>query len=99
MVYVSVKKYIQSCTTTRARVAALESIIDLLLLQAAEIASGSTENITQYSLNDGQTIISTTYKGSKGVAAAILEWETLLQMYKNRLVGRKFTLRDGRNFY
>lgn len=99
MVYIAIKDYIQSCTSLRAKIAALDAIIEALLLQSAAVAGGSTENITQYSLNDGQTIISTTYKGSKGIAAAILEYETLRQMYVNRLVGRKMTLRDGRNFY
>lgn len=96
-VYASAAHYIGSCTSVKARIAAIDLIIDALLLTAATAAT--TENITQYSLNDGQTIISTTYKGTKAVVDSISAFRTLREAYVQQLTGRVTRLVDSKNLY
>jgi hypothetical protein len=88
--------YIASCKTVRAKIVAIDAIIDALMLTAAK--SASNDNITQYSLNDGQTIINTMYRGTKAIFESIKSFETLKQMYTERLNGRVVRLVDSKNF-
>ncbi len=88
--------YIQSATTLRAKITAIDAVIDALELQAAD--SVLTQNISEYQLNDGQTIIKQTYRGAKGIADAINSFEAIKQRYVNRLNGRVFRAVDSKNF-
>jgi hypothetical protein len=83
-------------TYYKRRIQALNLIIDALMVQAA--AAAGTSNISQYSLNDGQTIISTTYKGPDAISKAILQYETLKNMYLNKMNGRAMRMMDSKNF-
>lgn len=94
--YVSASQYIESCTSIKGKIAAIDAIIDALLLTAAK--SAESENISQYSLNDGQTIISTTYKGTQSVVASIAAFRTLRASYAQMLTGRVVRLVDSKNF-
>lgn len=95
-VYASAAQYIGTCTSVKAKIAAIDLIIDALLVTAAK--SAETENITQYSLNDGQTIISTTYKGTRAVVDSINSFRMLRESYVQQLQGRVVRLVDSKNF-
>lgn len=94
--YDSASVYISSRTTLRAKITALDSIIDKLE-EMALVAAG-TVNIEEYSLDDGQTRIRTKYTSSLQITESILAFERIRQMYINRLNGRMSRLSDGRNF-
>lgn len=83
-------------TFYRRRIMALNLIIDALMMQAA--AAAGTANISQYSLNDGQTIISTTYKGPDAITKAIMQYETLKNLYLNKMNGRAMRMVDSKSF-
>lgn len=88
--------YIDSATSNKAKVVAIDAIIDGLLSTAAKAATD--ENITEYMLNDGQTIIKSVYRGSEAIYASIAAFERLKQMYMNRINGRMVRLVDSKNF-
>lgn len=94
--YDSAAVFIESQTTLLAKVNSIELIIDALLITAAKAATN--DNITEYSLNDGQTIIKTVYKGVDAITRSILEFEKLKHIYLNRLNGRMVRLMDSKNF-
>lgn len=96
VVYSSADIYIESCTTLKAKIAAISAIQDALLTSALKAASKGS--IAQYSLNDGQTIISATYRNAKEVQDAYMAFETVKQLYVNRLNGRSIRLVDSKNF-
>lgn len=88
--------YLESKTTIAERLAAVDAIIDALLIKAAE--SPSTANYQEYYLDDGQTRISTKYRSAADVAAAIEAFEKMATRYRNQLNGHVFRLVDGKNF-
>lgn len=96
MYYDSAALYIESATTMQARVIAIEAIITALLTVAATAAAN--EDITEYSLDDGQTKIRAVYRGAASVMQSIRNFEALKHMYLNRLNGRGTRLVDGQNF-
>lgn len=107
MIYKSGVVYIQSLATVQARIAAIDAIIDALLNQAlAAIESGSTETtssntLSQYSLNDGQTIISASYRSSSEVKKDIQNYQDLREVYLasyHNSKGRMVRLVDHKSF-
>lgn len=80
--------YILSRTTIEARIAAIDAIIDALFVQQLALASQG-EPITEYMLNDGQTIIKAIYKTPEAIARTI----ELMQKQRNRYANM------GRNTY
>ncbi len=95
IVYDSEKKYLLSCTDLTARIAAIDAIIDALLINAATSAGKS--DIKEYWLNDGQTLIKTTYNTTASINAAILNFRTLRNEFLNN--GRRMVrLVDQSNF-
>lgn len=96
VIYSSADIYIESCTTLRAKIAAISAIQDALLTSALKAAAKGS--ISQYSLNDGQTIISATYRNAKEINDAYTSFETVKQIYINRLNGRSVRLLDSKNF-
>ncbi len=91
--------YIESCTSIRAKITAINAIIDALMISAAK--SATKAHITEYSLNTGQTQIKTSLRGTSAVMSAIQEMEVLKQMYIARLPnnGRVSRVVDGKNLY
>lgn len=96
VIYETCSIYVTSQTTLQARIMAIEAVIDALITTGATAAG--TDNIQEYSLNDGQTIIKTIYKGSVAVGNAINFWEAQKQRYINQLNGRMVRLHDAKNF-
>lgn len=86
----------ESKTTEAARIGKINSIIDALL--DAQLAFEADPNKKEYGLDDGQTKIRMQYRDLDALAAAILAYERIKQMYLNRLNGRMTRLVDLRAF-
>jgi peptidyl-tRNA hydrolase len=95
-VYDSASIYLDSRTSVKAKITAIDAIIAALLTTAVKAAAG--ENITEYWLDDGQTKIKTVRRTSKEIEASIAAFERLKQYYVNQLNGRVFRMIDSKNF-
>jgi hypothetical protein len=95
-IYESAAIYIDSCTTLRGKITAIDNVIAALNTSALKAAA--TGNITEYSLDDGQTKIKATYRSPIEVSNSITAFEGIRQRYINQLNGRVVQLRDGKNF-
>lgn len=97
VVYDSCFKYLQSRTTLLERVAAIDAII--AAMEVAALAAATNEGVSQYSLNDGQTIISTTSRSVSDITKSIKEMISLKNYYINQpnMNGRVRRLVDGKN--
>jgi hypothetical protein len=88
--------YIQSKTTLRDQIAAMDQII--LALNLAILRAAGGEDVTEYQLNDGQTIIKQVNRGVAGMTKSLMEIEALRNYYINKYNGRVFRLVDSKNF-
>jgi len=88
--------YIQSKQSLHDKIVAIDAIIDALIVQSADAIA--SENITEYQLNDGQTIIKQVYRGASNISQAIMSFESIKQIYVNRLNGRVVRSIDSKNF-
>jgi hypothetical protein len=94
--YVTCDLYVQSKTEIRDKIKAIDEIIDALFDSALKSAAG--QNVLQYSLNNGQSIISETYRDSASIAKAINDFTAIRNLYLNRLTGRITRLVDSKSF-
>lgn len=94
-IYASTGTYISEAKTNAERLARVEKVIDALLETAAN--SAGSDNITSYSMDDGQTKIQTTYKGVDAIMRSIAEFEKLKNYYKNQIDGRITRMVDSKN--
>lgn len=102
IIYKCAKDYIGSCTTIDAQIAAIEQIQMALLTQALagiESAVSNGESISQYSLNDGQTIISASYRSASEIKKDYENYGYILNMLRNNKHGRVVRLVDHKSFY
>lgn len=88
--------YLASATTNIAKIAAIDNIITGLLTVAATAAAN--DNISEYSLDDGQTVIREVYQGTAAVMRSIQAFEQLKTYYQNKLNGRVARAVDVKNF-
>lgn len=86
--------YVDSATSLVDRINRIDAIIDALILQQATAAPNS--NIASYQLNDGQTVINTSYSSVEMISRAIEGYEKLRARYLMRLNGNGTILRDWR---
>lgn len=93
----TIADYINSRTSIQAKVLAIEVLIDSMFTAVAESIGGAGAGISQYSLDDGQVKINTTYRSVQEVQAGIHSLESLKQMYLSRLTGRVTVLRDEKS--
>jgi len=93
VVYDSAAIFVDSAADNCAKIACIDLILEALLTTAMK--SAGTDNIEEYSLNDGQTIIRTEYKGTDGVMKSYKSWQQIRQIYVNRLNGRMVRLVDS----
>jgi len=99
VIYQSFEQYIQSSTTIQDKIAKLDLVIDKLLDTA--LTSAGTDNYLEYSIDDGQSKVSTKYKGTDAVMRSVKAFEQLRDYYKTKLennTGRVTQLVDRRNF-
>ncbi len=94
--YESGAEYVLSKTTIKARIAAIDQIIEALLTTALKAAE--RDQIEEYWLNDGQTQIKTIYNGAEAVQRSIQAFQKTKHYYINQLNGRSVRLIDGKNF-
>lgn len=95
-VYSSFDKYLGTCESIQAKILAIDLIIDQLLIAMTKAAAG--EETTQYSLNDGQTVISATTRSVESISRSIVALEALQNRYRSRLHGRVGRFVDSKNF-
>jgi hypothetical protein len=96
IIYTQASLYITAQSTLSGRIAAIDAIIDALFITALDAAAN--DNITEYQLNNGQTIIKANYRGAKAITESIKSFEAMKQLYMNQLNGRMTRLIDGKNF-
>jgi hypothetical protein len=87
--------FVDSVTENCDKIAKIDLILDALLTSAM-VAAGN-DNIREYSLNDGQTVIRTEYSGTDAVMKSYRSWESIRQIYINRVNGRMVRLVDGKS--
>ena len=92
MIYSCSKTYLESATSVKERIEKITTIIDALY-DSMDRAALSGE-IEEYLIDDGQSKIKNIYRDIGSIANAIGKLEANRQMYYNRLIGRKVSLRD-----
>jgi hypothetical protein len=95
-IYISETQYVESKSTAREKIAAIEALQDALITTAMRAVMKG--DITQYTLNDGQTIITTTYRNPEDINKAWQGLNTIKQMLVNTVNGRVFRLMDSKSF-
>lgn len=96
VIYDSEAIYIDSCSSIKEKIVAIDAIIAALFTTAAKAAAG--EELTEYWLDDGQTKIKTVRRSSASIETSINSFLRLKNMYINQLNGRIVRLVDGKNF-
>jgi hypothetical protein len=96
IVYDSSQLYIDSATSVEDRISKIDAIIDVLLATALE--SATTDNFTEYALDDGQTKIKAIYKGTDAIFNSINTLRRTKIYYQNELNGRVVRLVPGKSF-
>ncbi len=96
VIFKSASEYVGTCASLAAKIAAIELIQEALLTTAMRAVEQG--DISQYSLNDGQVIISTTYRNSTEITNAYNSFERIKQMFINRKNGRMIRLVDYKTF-
>lgn len=96
LIFKNASAYIGSCSTIKEQIAAIEAIRAALLVAAVEVVAN--EGISQYSLNDGKTIIQTTYRSTESVMKSFDAWGVILNKLRNQKAGRMIRLVDKDTF-
>lgn len=96
VIYDSADIYINGATCLRDKIARIDAII--VALEDAALKGAAQGNISDYSLNDGQTQIRTAYRSITDISASINAFEQIRQRYINQLNGRVVRLVDSKNF-
>lgn len=96
IIYESAGIYLATAKSLKDKIAKIDLIIDALILSAG--TASTTDHITEYQLNTGQTIIKANYRGAKALSESIMAFEKMRELYLNRLHGRMIRLVDGKNF-
>ncbi len=94
--YDSAQLFIESATSLEDKICKIDLVISALLTSALKAAE--TGNITEYTLDDGQTRIQTEYRDPAAVSRSIRAFQTIRQDYINQRNGRTFRLNPGENF-
>lgn len=93
--YLTCDLYITSVKSDKARYDRIDAVIDVLEDQL--IKSALNSSVSEYSLDDGQTKISTVYRSTEEVEKAIMSMIRLKNYYENKLNGRMVRLVDSKN--
>ena len=96
VIFDSASIYVDSQATIQAKITAIDNIQAALLTSALEAAEKGA--ISEYQLNDGQTIIKAVYRSAKQIEEAYDSFERIKQRLINSLNGRMVRLVDRRNF-
>lgn len=96
VIFETVTDYIESCQTQEQRIAALDAVIDKLILTATKAAESG--HIDEYWFDDGHVKIRNKYRNVSQVEQAIMAFQRLRDLYANRKNGRMVRLMDSSNF-
>lgn len=96
VIYKTASEYIGTCQSIDAKIAALEAIQAALLTNA--LVAVESGHISQYSINDGQVIISTTYRNANEITKSYMAFEQIKNMLINNRQGRRTRLVDSKTF-
>jgi len=88
--------YIDSATTLKAKVTAIDAVIDKL--ETTLLKAATSDLFEEYLLDDGQTKIKTVYRSVEAITKGLTGLEAIKQRYINRLQGRVVTMVDEKNF-
>lgn len=94
--FTSADTYIETASTKKERIAKIDQVIDALT--NAAIKAAGKGHISEYMLNDGQTIIKSTYRSLTEIHQAIRDFIQLKNLLINQLTPRVVRLVDGKNF-
>ena len=87
--------FIDSATDMEDKIVKIDLIIAALLDLAT--SSAGKDDVSEYMLDDGQTKIRTLFRGMSSILKAINDFESLRQVYFNRLNGRVMRLVDSKS--
>lgn len=93
--YDSAAIYVNTSTDLCDKITNIEAVQAALLVAAMNAADN--DHIQEYSLNDGQTIIRTEYRGVDAIMKSYNAWERIKQQFINQLNGRVFKMVDGKS--
>ncbi len=96
VVFDSAYIYVSSATEICDKIDRLDAIITAL--EDVALIAAAKGDISEYSLDDGQTKIRTSYRDALEISKSITAFETIRMRYINRLNGRQVRLVDGSNF-
>lgn len=96
-IYLKDTDYILSCTTTQARITAIDAIVAALLVQMLTLASQG-QPVTEYTLSDGQTHIKANYQTVQQIEASISALDFMRNRLANNSRGRTTRAVDIKNF-
>ena len=91
----TLKEYISSRESLDAKIIAIESLIDAMLVSSIEAVDNS--GTASYSMNDGQMQVSTQFRSSIDVTNGIRKLEQLKNLYIGRRDGNITVLRGRLN--
>lgn len=92
----TIESYLESATSLRAKINALDTIIDAMLVK---IATGVDTSDKKYlKLEDGQMTVWTEYRSMSDLEKGLSRLERSKQIYLNRLIGRTVVLRSKARF-
>lgn len=99
----TIKEYIQSKSSSAGKIAAIEALIDKMLLDTIDPEGNPPDwidnsGVASYTMDDGQMKVSTQYRSIDQVVKGIKSLEQLLQMYINRHNGHMTVLRGRLNY-
>jgi len=96
--YYSEKDYIQDSKTLKDKIAKIDKVIDALIDEAVVMAQNEADTMSQYSLDDGQTSISASYRTVDEVRKAIRGFRQLRNELTADLVGRHYRITPSEGF-
>lgn len=100
IVYTSVGDLLQSCTSIKARIATLETILDQMLTSIEKATK--TGHFDEYKLDTGQTRTEIKYRSMNELVSAynvlVMRLDREYAKLEAKHNGRVFRLVDGKNF-
>lgn len=103
IIFTSISEFVNSGNFTnrtdlyKDRITKIDLVIDALLTNVLEAAG--TNNIEEFQLNDGQTVIKTIYNGADDVFKSIAVAEKLQTFYQNKITGHAFRMIDHKSIH
>lgn len=88
--------YIESKTSIKARITAIDAVI--VAMESSLLKAASGQDVSEYQLNDSQTIIKVVNRGVDGITKSMNALIALKNYYMNNYSGRVFRAMDSKNF-